>query len=82
MIKPSTSPRWKINLTDYWKSVRGGAVVFVAAAYPVFLDQLEIAFGGEFTLDVARIVLAFKVAVVATLVELGRRYVTNYSKNL
>lgn len=76
-MKPSSSPRWQLNLIDYLKSFRGAVVVFFAAASPVFMDQLRVAFGGEFTLDLNEIILALKIAGVSTLIELGRRFLAN-----
>lgn len=80
-MESSSSPRWSINWTDLYKSVRGAVVVFVAAFPTVFVAHVEqiIETGGmPMTIDAAW--SAFKIAIVSTLVELGRRYLTNQAK--
>jgi hypothetical protein len=79
MTEPSSSPTGKLNWIDLYKSVRGGVVVFVATFGTIVVPQFQkLMESGAF--DLTSIVIALKVATVATVMELCRRYLTNYEQ--
>lgn len=80
-MEHSSSPRWSINWTDLYKSARGGLVVFASAFSTVFVVQAQqILETGGMPMTIEAAWLAFRMAVVSTIVELGRRYLTNQAK--
>ncbi len=76
----SISPQFRLDWVDLYKSLRGWLVVFVGTFGTIFLGQLQMTFSsGTFPTDLSGIFLAIKIATVATIVELGRRYMTDHT---
>lgn len=86
----SSSPSGSLNKTDFYKSVRGGAVVFIGyvlvATITAFQSDLS---AGTIDLgflpslpgfDLKTMASGLLLSGASTLVELVRRFVTDYSK--
>lgn len=68
----SSSPTGELNSTDYWKAARGLIVVLIGATLTYLLDTIPTIDFGAYSPIV--------VSITSTLVELGRRYLTNYER--
>jgi len=66
----SDSPKFSLNTTDLWKAARGLLVVLAGAALTYLVDTIpQVDFG---------IYSPVIVSVSSTLIELARRYLTDY----
>lgn len=76
----NTSAKYQLNKTDLWKITRGflvvlgGAVLTYASTIYLNIDYSFIANGK--VIDLAPLM----VPVLGSLIEMGRRWITNYSK--
>lgn len=71
-MEPSSSPKFELNKTDVLKAMRGLLVVMVGAGLTHVVEVVTVTDFGEMTPVI--------VSVVSTLVELGRRWLTNYAR--
>lgn len=72
-MEPSTSPKYSLNTTDVLKALRGLLVVLVGAALTYLLEAV-----GQFDFGQLTPVV---VSVASTLVEIGRRWLTDYARS-
>lgn len=71
-MEPSASPQYALNATDLFKAGRGLLVVLAGAALTYVVDLIpQIDFG---------VWTPMVVSVSSTLIELARRWLTNYSQ--
>jgi hypothetical protein len=84
----SSSPFGKLNLADVWKTVRGGFITFGAAFLIEVLTALQTDLKtcqvspSDCQVDLGAYVVYIPtvITVLGMLLELTRRYVTNYQK--
>ena len=80
-MEHSDSPKWKLNLIDVYKAVRGGLVVFASAFVAEFIVQARTLIDtGVMPTTVADLTMYVKIAVASTIVELGRRFLTEHQQ--
>ena len=70
-MEPSNSPSGELNSTDWYKAGRGLLVVLAGATLTYLADALPNIDFGAYTPVV--------ISLSSTFIELGRRYLTNYS---
>lgn len=83
MDQPNTSPKWKIDLTDLWKTTRGLLITLLAVVITAILGRISASYiNWNYNVCVKEIPcinLEFiAVPVIGALLELIRRWVTDF----